>query len=119
MLFDCGSHTTNTQNGCVLQNTLLLREHNRVAGLLAREDPGWDDERLFQTTRNILIVLLIKIVIEEYINHITPYFFRLVADPTPFKREPWIRPNWMAIEFNLLYRWHGLIPTNLRVGGAD
>src|SRR4051812_44977728 len=119
VLFACGSDTTNSQIGFVMLNTLWLREHNRVAGLLAREYPAWDDERLFQTTRNILIVLLIKLVIEEYINHITPYFFKLQADPAPFKNEPWYRPNWMAIEFNLLYRWHGLIPTNLRVGEAD
>ena len=66
-----------------------------------------------------MIVLLIKIVIEEYINHITPYHFQLQADPAPFKNERWYRPNWMAIEFNLLYRWHGLIPSTLHVGGVD
>jgi prostaglandin-endoperoxide synthase 2 len=99
--------------GFTLLNTLFLREHNRVAGALADAYPGWDDERLFQTARTIMIVLLIKIVIEEYINHITPYHFRLAADPTPFVSERWIRPNWMAIEFNLLYRWHGLIPPRL------
>ena len=64
-------------------------------------------------------MLLIKLVIEEYINHIAPYHFKLVADPKPFKNERWYRTNWMAIEFNLLYRWHGLIPTQLRVAGAD
>ena len=101
----------NSQLGFVLMNMLFLREHNRIAGALAHEYPSWDDERLFQTARNILIVLLIKIVIEEYINHIAPYHFKFVADPKPFKNEPWYRPNWMAIEFNLLYRWHGLIPT--------
>jgi prostaglandin-endoperoxide synthase 2 len=117
-LFAAGSDTTNSQVGFVLLNTLFLREHNRIAGLLASEYPGWDDERLFQTARNIMIVLLIKIVIEEYINHITPYHFRLMADPVPFKNERWNRPNWMAIEFNLLYRWHGLIPTTLHMAGA-
>lgn len=118
-LFAAGSDTTNSQIGFVMLNTLFLREHNRIAGVLAREYPGWDDERLFQTARNVLIVVLIKLVIEEYINHITPYHFKLVADPRPFKNEPWYRTNWMAIEFNLLYRWHGLIPTELRVGGID
>ena len=112
-LFACGSDTTNSQTGFVLLNTLFLREHNRIAGLLAAEYRGWDDERLFQTARNIMIVLLIKLVIEEYINHITPYHFGLVADPVPFKNERWNRPNWMAVEFNLLYRWHGLIPSRL------
>jgi prostaglandin-endoperoxide synthase 2 len=105
--------------GFTLLNTLFLREHNRVAGALADAYPGWDDEQFFQTARNIMIVLLIKIVIEEYINHITPYHFRLAADPAPFKNERWYRPNWMAIEFNLLYRWHGLIPTTLHMAGAD
>ena len=112
-LFAAGSDTTNSQVGFVLLNTLFLREHNRVAGALAREYPAWDDERLFQTARNVMIVLLIKIVIEEYINHITPYHFPLQADPEPFKNDRWNRPNWMAIEFNLLYRWHGLIPPTL------
>ena len=100
----------------MLLNTLFLREHNRVAGELAAAYPRWDDERLFQTARNVMIVLLIKIVIEEYINHITPYHFRLAADPAPFKNERWYRPNWMAVEFNLLYRWHGLIPSRLHGG---
>jgi prostaglandin-endoperoxide synthase 2 len=118
-LFATGSDTSNSQVGFVMLNVLFLREHNRVAGLLAREYPAWDDERLFETARNVLIVLLMRIVIEEYINHITPYFFRLQADPTPFTNERWYRQNWMAIEFNLLYRWHGLIPSKLHTGGED
>ena len=117
-LFAAGSDTMNSQIGFVLMNTLFLREHNRIAGALQHEYPGWDDERLFQTARNILIVVLIKLVIEEYINHIAPYHFKLVADPAPFKNERWYRTNWMAIEFNLLYRWHGLIPTELNVAGT-
>jgi len=83
-------------------HVLFLREHNRLAGLLAAEYPSWDDERLYATARNILIVLLIKIVIEEYINHIAPYVFKFGADPWDFKGEAWYRTNWMAIEFNLL-----------------
>lgn len=118
-LFATGSDTTNSQVGFVMLNVLFLREHNRLAGLLERAHPGWDDERIFQTARNVLIVLLIKIVIEEYINHITPYLFRLAADPAPFTNPRWYRQNWMAIEFNLLYRWHGLIPSRLRTGGQD
>ncbi|MFD0395683.1 peroxidase family protein [Streptomyces nogalater] len=62
-------------------NVLFLREHNRVAGVLAAAHPDWDDERLFQTTRNTLIVLMIRVMLEEYINHITPYHFGFVLDP--------------------------------------
>jgi prostaglandin-endoperoxide synthase 2 len=74
---------------------------------------------LFATTRNILIVMLIKIVIEEYINHITPYHFKFSLDPAGFDRQPWYRTNWMAIEFNLLYRWHSLVPSTLYVGDEE
>jgi prostaglandin-endoperoxide synthase 2 len=118
-LFATGSDTTNSQIGFVILNVLFLREHNRLAGLLAAEYPSWDDERLYATARNILIVLLIKIVVEEYINHIAPYLFKFGADPWDFKGEAWYRTNWMAIEFNLLYRWHSLIPSTLRVAGGE
>jgi prostaglandin-endoperoxide synthase 2 len=97
---------------------LFLREHNRIARALEKEY-GWDDERLFQTTRNILTVILIKIVVEEYINHISPYHLKLLADPTGFRNPRWYRQNWMAIEFNLLYRWHSLVPSSFRIGDRD
>ena len=111
-LFAVGSDTGNLQVGFVMMNVLFLREHNRIARALEKEY-GWDDERLFQTTRNILTVILIRIVVEEYINHISPYHLKLLADPTGFRNPRWYRHNWMAIEFNLLYRWHSLVPVEL------
>jgi prostaglandin-endoperoxide synthase 2 len=118
-LFAMGSDTSNLQVGFVLHNVLFLREHNRVAGELAAAYPGWDDERLFATARNILTVLLLKIVLEDYINHITPTIFRISLDPGSFPNERWYRQNWMAIEFNLLYRWHPLVPSSYFIGGQE
>ncbi|MFI7642479.1 peroxidase family protein [Nonomuraea sp. NPDC049400] len=121
-LFATGSDRGNGQIGFTMLTVLFLREHNRVARLLAREHPRWDDERIFQTARNILIVLLIKLVVEEYINHITPYHFRFALDPrlsAMLAHAPWHRQNWASVEFNLVYRWHSLIPSHLSVGGRD
>ncbi len=115
--FAMGGDRANVQIGYVMFNTLFLREHNRIACLLAREYPSWDDERLFQTARNIVLVLLIRIVIEEYINHITPYHFHFLLDAGGFPNERWYRQNWMALEFNLVYRWHMLIPTEVVLAG--
>lgn len=118
-LFAVGSDTSNSQAGFLMMNVLFLREHNRIARLLAEAYPRWDDERLFATARNILTVILLKIVVEEYINHIAPYYFKFFVDPQAFRNESWIRPNWMAIEFNLLYRWHSLVPSSLHIGGHE
>ncbi|MGH8905047.1 MAG: peroxidase family protein [Egibacteraceae bacterium] len=118
-LFAVGGDTVNSQVGFVMMNVLFLREHNRIARSLAERHQTWDDERLFETARNILIVLLIKIVAEEYINHIIPYHFQFRTDPQAFRNEPWYRTNWMAVEFNLLYRWHSLVPSTYRIDGQD
>ena len=64
----------------------------------------------------IVIVLELKLVIEEYIRHIGPFDFAI--EPVPFiaDGERWDRPNWIAIEFNLLYRWHSLVPDAIGEG---
>jgi prostaglandin-endoperoxide synthase 2 len=118
-LFAMGSDTSNLQVGFVMHNVLFLREHNRIARLLGEEYPDWDDERLFATTRNILTVLLMKIVVEDYVNHISPMLFKLRLDPSSFPNEPWYRQNWMAVEFDLLYRWHSLVPPSYQIRGQE
>ncbi len=118
-LFAVGKENGNVQIGYMMMNTLFLREHNRICDILAKHHRDWDDERLFQTARNIVIVLLIKIVIEEYINHIAPYHFKFIANPLSFTNEKWYRQNWMTVEFNLLYRWHSLVPDKICLDGQE
>jgi prostaglandin-endoperoxide synthase 2 len=124
LFFAVGLEHGNSTVGSTTLDVLFLREHNRIAGILAREyargreHPTWKrsmspadlDERLFQTTRNIMIVLLLKLVVEEYIRHITPYDLPLELVPGMADGKKWNRSNRTAIEFNLLYRWHSLIP---------
>jgi len=115
-LFAMGVERANNHIGYVCFNTLFLREHNRICEQLASAY-NWDDERLFQTARMILIVILIRLVIEEYINHITPYHFKFLFETV--KNARWYRRNWMTVEFNLLYRWHALTPDTIRYGDRD
>ena len=115
-----GLERGNSSIGYTAISTLFLREHNRICGELHARHPLWNDERLFQTARNIMIVLLMKLVVEEYINHIGPsrlFNFKLELDWA--EDEAWYRPNWIALEFDLLYRWHGLVPDTIRLGGVD
>ena len=115
-VFAVGLEHGNSTIGQTMLNTLFLREHNRVAGVLKAEYPDWDDNRLFETTRMIMIVLLLKLVVEEYIRHIGPFDFAIEAVPFIADEERWNRTNWIAVEFNLLYRWHMLVPDQIGDG---
>ncbi|WP_436398552.1 peroxidase family protein [Roseobacter sp. S98] len=116
-LFAFGGDRANSVPQTAMMNTLFLREHNRLAGEIEAENPDWDDDRVFETARNTVIVLFIKIVVEDYINHISPLPFNLRADPSVAWNAAWNKPNWITTEFSLLYRWHALIPDQIRWGG--
>src|SRR6476661_130623 len=115
-VFAVGLEHGNATIGSTILNTVFVREHNRIAGVLASENPDWDDERLFETTRNVMIVLELKIVVEEYIRHIGPFDFAIETVPFIADEERWNRRNWIAVEFNLLYRWHMLVPDTIGSG---
>ena len=96
-------------------STMCLREHNRVARDLAQRFPQWDDDRLFETARLINIHNVLEIVVEDYINHIAGgQTFKLDANFA--ERRPWYRTNRISLEFNLLYRWHSLVPDEVQIG---
>ena len=118
-MFAMGVERANVQIGYVMLNTLCLREHNRICDILAQSYPDWDDERLFQTARMIVMVMILNIIMEEYISHITPYHFNFFADPEAFTKESWHRENWMAIEFSMVYRWHSALPETFKYNGQD
>ena len=116
-VFAFGGDRANAMPHVAMLNTLFLREHNRLAGEIEAANPDWDDERVFQTARNTLIVVFIQIVVQEYINHISSEVYRLKAIPDVAWKAPWNRPNWMTTEFSLLYRWHSLIPDTIAWNG--
>jgi prostaglandin-endoperoxide synthase 2 len=118
-LFALGIPRGNIHYGFASLSTLFLREHNRLARAIACKHATWGDERIFQTARNTLIAMLLKIVVADYINHISPFHFKLFVNRGLGARELWFRTNWMSIEFDLLYRWHSLVPTTVTVAGVE
>jgi prostaglandin-endoperoxide synthase 2 len=117
-LFAFGGDRANASPQIAMMNTLFLREHNRLASEIEKENPDWDDDRIFETVRNTNIVLFIKVVVEEYINHISSGF-KFHTDPSVAWNAPWNKPNWITTEFSLLYRWHSLIPDTMKWGKSD
>ena len=116
-LFAAGGDRVNASPQVAMINTLFLREHNRLAAMVEAKHRDWDDDRVFETARNILIVMFIKIVVEEYINHISQEPIHLRAWPKVAWKAKWNRPNWITAEFSLLYRWHSLVPEMMTWAG--
>ena len=109
-LFACGLEHGNSTLGNSLFNILFLRHHNLVARKIAEGNPTFDDDEVFEKARNVMIVLLLQIVISDYVRHISPLDLPFKVPPKFDKGQDWYRTNRIHFEFNLLYRWHSLIP---------
>lgn len=57
----------------------------------------------------------IKIVIEDYVQHLSGYFLHLKFDPELLFGMQFQYQNRIAVEFNQLYHWHALMPDSFTI----
>ncbi|CAG0881342.1 unnamed protein product [Darwinula stevensoni] len=65
-----GDNRLNEQLGLGALHTIFLREHNRIVDGLARANPHWDDERLFQNGRKILGAVFQHVTYNEFLPRV-------------------------------------------------
>ncbi len=66
-LFSAGEFRANEHVGLTAIHTLFVREHNRLAGLIAAQNPGFSDEQIYQLARKIVNAELQVITYNEFL----------------------------------------------------
>lgn len=59
----------------------------------------------------------IRIVIEDYVQHLSGYLLDLKFDPVLLFKSTFQYRNRIAVEFNQLYHWHPLMPDSFHIDG--
>ncbi|HEX4912844.1 MAG TPA: peroxidase family protein [Vicinamibacterales bacterium] len=65
--------TDNWWIGLAMLHTLFTLEHNYICDLLAHQNPGWDDERLYRKAKLINSAVMAKIHTVEWTTAILPH----------------------------------------------
>lgn len=121
--FLAGDVRANEQSGLTSMHTLFVREHNRLAGLLADDNPAWNDEQLYQTSRKIVGAELQAITYGEFLPALLGKRNTRSLSPYRYDYDEAINPG-ITNEFSSsLYRFgHSMLPEEMimaRMPGSE
>ncbi|XP_076351302.1 chorion peroxidase-like isoform X2 [Tachypleus tridentatus] len=113
--FRAGDERVNEQPALTSMHTIWLRQHNALARQLRQLNPSWDDERLYQEARRIVVAQLQMITYNEFLLVVLgPLYHRLFRlNPRRFtytRYNPNYNPTLMNAFATAAYRFgHSLI----------
>ncbi|OQR79603.1 hypothetical protein BIW11_05623 [Tropilaelaps mercedesae] len=124
--FTAGDNRASEQPGLATMHTLWLREHNRVVGELARINPHWDDERLYQEGRRIVSAEIQQITFGEFLPRILGritmdrFELNLASDGYSHAYDPEVDPSiWNEFSTAAFRFGHTLIAPFFKLIGRD
>ncbi|XP_046565071.1 thyroid peroxidase-like [Haliotis rubra] len=118
--FKAGDSRVNVFPGLSALHTLFMREHNRVATALKGYNSDWDDEKLFQEARRIVIAELQVITYNEWLPQVLSddgaanYSLGLGN----YNYNSTLDPSLSNVFSTAAFRFgHSMVPENLTIGG--
>ncbi|KAI8802574.1 heme peroxidase [Cladochytrium replicatum] len=109
-VFFAGDVRANENPALLSLHTLFVREHNRLADTLIRNNPNWDDETIYQQARKMVIAFIQKITFDEYLPAV-------IGGPLPAYSgyDPTVDPRIDTFFMSSSFRYgHSAIPSLLR-----
>ncbi|XP_045123660.1 uncharacterized protein LOC123511596 isoform X2 [Portunus trituberculatus] len=117
--FTGGDTRASEQPGLAALHTLMMREHNRVAGELKRLNKHWSDEQLFQNARRIVSAINQHVTYNEWLprvlgwNAINLYELNLLPEGYSEDYDAYCNPT-VLNEFGIAFRFgHSLLKPSL------
>ncbi|GMH40791.1 hypothetical protein BSKO_08695 [Bryopsis sp. KO-2023] len=112
-----GDIRANEQSLLLVMHILWVREHNLVCDELHDRFPDWDDERLYQTARTIVISEYQSIVYSEWLKLLLGDG---VVDPARYAYDASVDPSIQAIFSTAAFRFgHSMVGSYLWQMGQD
>eukprot|EP00092_Neocalanus_flemingeri_P044970 GFUD01050082.1.p1 GENE.GFUD01050082.1~~GFUD01050082.1.p1 ORF type:complete len:987 (-),score=208.69 GFUD01050082.1:253-3213(-) len=115
-----GDFRVNEQPGLTVEHTVWMREHNRLAGQLKNMNSQWDDEKVFQEARRIVIAEWQHVVYNEWLPIVLGKEYMTTENLLPQKSghsrdydenlDPRIYNEFAAAAFRF---GHSMIPTHI------
>ncbi|XP_064099544.1 prostaglandin G/H synthase 1-like isoform X1 [Macrobrachium nipponense] len=99
--------------------TIWLREHNRVCDELLEVHSDWDDQRLYETARLIVSGEMVKITLEDFVQHLSQYKLDLSFNPELLHGTRFQFHNRIHAEFKYLFDWHPFVADYLLINEAN